>query len=331
MEIQARIAGFVALGNHLMNPNNPSLEEVKQRAQSENAWFLPEFIEASIQQICKQFLKEAALNKWVAMYPSISNQFTHKKLGIVMAGNIPMVGFHDLLSALIAGHIAVVKLSSKDKVLMEYIIKTLQEIEPLWNDQIIIQEQLKNCDAYIATGSNNTSQYFEHYFGRFPHIIRKNKTSIAVLDGTETQEELDLLANDMMLYFGMGCRNVTQIWVPEDYNFEALLASLKRYDFVLDNHKYKHNFDYQLALLMMTRQYYMNTGSILLSENPSPFAAISQIHYQFYTPGKLPTFNLEEIQCVVGKGGLKLGSLQAPQLDQYADGVDTLAFLAGIK
>ncbi len=331
MEIQARIAGFVALGNHLMNPNNPSLEEVKQRAQSENAWFLPEFIEASIQQICKQFLKEAALNKWVAMYPSISNQFTHKKLGIVMAGNIPMVGFHDLLSALIAGHIAVVKLSSKDKVLMEYIITTLQEIEPLWNDQIIIQEQLKNCDAYIATGSNNTSQYFEHYFGRFPHIIRKNKTSIAVLDGTETQEELDLLANDMMLYFGMGCRNVTQIWVPEDYNFEALLASLKRYDFVLDNHKYKHNFDYQLALLMMTRQYYMNTGSILLSENPSPFAAISQIHYQFYTPGKLPTFNLEEIQCVVGKGGLKLGSLQAPQLDQYADGVDTLAFLAGIK
>jgi hypothetical protein len=331
MEIQARIAGFVAFGNHLMNPNNPSLEEVKQRAQSENAWFLPEFIEASIQQICKQFLNEAALNEWVAMYPSISNQFTHKKLGIVMAGNIPMVGFHDLLSALIAGHIAVVKLSSKDKVLMEYIIKTLQEIEPLWNDQIIIQEQLKNCDAYIATGSNNTSQYFEHYFGRFPHIIRKNKTSIAVLDGTETQEELDLLANDMMLYFGMGCRNVTQIWVPEDYNFEALLASLKRYDFVLDNHKYKHNFDYQLALLMMTRQYYMNTGSILLSENPSPFAAISQIHYQFYTPGKLPSFNLEEIQCVVGKGGLQLGSLQAPQLDQYADGVDTLAFLVGIK
>ena len=331
MEIQARIAGFVALGNHLMNPNNPSLEEVKQRAQSENAWFLPEFIDASIEQICTQFLNEAALIDWVALYPTIPQEFTHKKVGIVMAGNIPMVGFHDLLSTLMAGHIAVIKLSSKDKVLMEYIIESLQKSAPLWKDQIIIQEQLKHCDAYIATGSNNTSQYFEHYFGKFPHIIRKNKTSIAIIEGTETKEELDLLANDMMLYFGMGCRNVTQIWVPEQYNFEPLLDSLKKYDFILDNHKYKHNFDYQLALLMMTRQYYMNTGSILLSENPSPFAAISQIHYQYYQAGNLPQFNVEEIQCVVGKNRLAFGSLQAPKLSQYADGVDTLAFLSTLN
>ena len=329
MEIQARIAGFVALGVHLSNQNNPDLIDLKQRAQSENAWFLPEFIDASIIQICTQFLQKAALEEWVATYPSISSKFTHKKVGIVMAGNIPMVGFHDLLSTLIAGHIAVIKLSSKDKILMEYIVQTLQSIQPLWNDQIIIQEQLKNCDAYIATGSNNTSQYFEHYFGKFPHIIRKNKTSIAILDGTESPAELSLLADDMMLYFGMGCRNVTQLWVPTGYSFEPLLAALKKYDFVLDNHKYKHNFDYQLALLMMTRQFYMNTGSILLSENPSPFAAISQVHYQFYEPGKLPNFNSEEIQCVVGKGSLAFGSLQAPSLSQYADGVDTLSFLSG--
>jgi len=331
MEIQARIAGFVALGKHLMNQNNPELKEVKQRAQSENAWFLPEFIDASIEQICTQFLNEAALIDWAALYPTIPQEFTHKKVGIVMAGNIPMVGFHDLLSTLMAGHIAVVKLSSKDRVLMEYIIETLQKFAPLWKDQIIIQEQLKHCDAYIATGSNNTSQYFEHYFGKFPHIIRKNKTSIAIIEGTETKEELDLLANDMMLYFGMGCRNVTQIWVPEQYNFEPLLDSLKKYDFILDNHKYKHNYDYQLALLMMTRQYYMNTGSILLSENPSPFAAISQIHYQYYQAGNLPQFNEEEIQCVVGKNRLAFGSLQAPKLSQYADGVDTLAFLSTLN
>jgi hypothetical protein len=331
MEIQARIAGFVALGKHLMNQNNPELKEVKQRAQSENAWFLPEFIDASIEQISTQFLNEAALIDWAALYPTIPQEFTHKKVGIVMAGNIPMVGFHDLLSTLMAGHIAVVKLSSKDRVLMEYIIETLQKFAPLWKDQIIIQEQLKHCDAYIATGSNNTSQYFEHYFGKFPHIIRKNKTSIAVIEGTETKEELDLLANDMMLYFGMGCRNVTQIWVPEHYNFEPLLDSLKKYDFILDNHKYKHNYDYQLALLMMTRQYYMNTGSILLSENPSPFAAISQIHYQYYQAGNLPQFNEEEIQCVVGKNRLAFGSLQAPKLSQYADGVDTLAFLSTLN
>jgi len=331
MEIQARIAGFVALGKHLMNQNNPELKEVKQRAQSENAWFLPEFIDASIEQISTQFLNEAALIDWAALYPTIPQEFTHKKVGIVMAGNIPMVGFHDLLSTLMAGHIAVVKLSSKDRVLMEYIIETLQKFAPLWKDQIIIQEQLKHCDAYIATGSNNTSQYFEHYFGKFPHIIRKNKTSIAIIEGTETKEELDLLANDMMLYFGMGCRNVTQIWVPEHYNFEPLLDSLKKYDFILDNHKYKHNYDYQLALLMMTRQYYMNTGSILLSENPSPFAAISQIHYQYYQAGNLPQFNEEEIQCVVGKNRLAFGSLQAPKLSQYADGVDTLAFLSTLN
>jgi hypothetical protein len=331
MEIQARIAGFVALGKHLMNQNNPELKEVKQRAQSENAWFLAEFIDASIEQISTQFLNEAALIDWAALYPTIPQEFTHKKVGIVMAGNIPMVGFHDLLSTLMAGHIAVVKLSSKDRVLMEYIIETLQKFAPLWKDQIIIQEQLKHCDAYIATGSNNTSQYFEHYFGKFPHIIRKNKTSIAIIEGTETKEELDLLAHDMMLYFGMGCRNVTQIWVPEQYNFEPLLDSLKKYDFILDNHKYKHNYDYQLALLMMTRQYYMNTGSILLSENPSPFAAISQIHYQYYQAGNLPQFNEEEIQCVVGKNRLAFGSLQAPKLSQYADGVDTLAFLSTLN
>jgi hypothetical protein len=230
-----------------------------------------------------------------------------------------------------AGHIAVVKLSSKDKVLMDYIIQSLKTIEPLWEDQIIIQDQLKNCDAYIATGSNNTSQYFEYYFGKFPHIIRKNKTSIAILEGNETAESLSLLADDMMLYFGMGCRNVTQLWVPTGYSFETLLDALKKYDFLLENHKYKHNYDYQLALLMMTRQFYMNTGSILLSENPSPFAAISQVHYQFYEPGKMPTVNKEAIQCVVGKAGLEFGSLQFPKLSQYADGVDTLAFLASLN
>jgi hypothetical protein len=331
MEIQARIAGFVALGQELMKQNNPALEEVKQRAQSENAWFLPTFIDASLTQISQQFLQESALKDWASLYPNISANFTHKKIGIVMAGNIPLVGFHDLLSTLMAGHIAVVKLSSKDKVLMQFVIETLIKIQPLWKDQIIIQDQLKNCDAYIATGSNNTSQYFEYYFGKFPHIIRKNKTSIALLEGNESAETLDLLADDMMLYFGMGCRNVTQLWVPTGYAFEPLLAALKKYDFILENHKYKHNYDYQLALLMMTRQFYMNTGAILLSENPSPFAAISQVHYQFYEPGNTPTFNLEEIQCIVGKGGLDFGSLQAPRLDQYADGVDTLAFLAGLN
>lgn len=327
MKLQARIAGFVALGENLKTPENKVFQDVKTSASIQNSWFLPEFIDQSVNQIVKHFLQKSALEQWTALYPSISDNFTGKKVGIVMAGNIPMVGFHDLLSTLIAGHIAVVKLSSKDTILMEYIIDTLKSINPLWEDQIHIQEQLKACDAYIATGSNNTSQYFEHYFGKFPNIIRKNKTSIAILDGTETLEDLTLLANDMMLYFGMGCRNVTQVWVPTDYDFIPLLDALKQYNYIIDQHKYKHNYDYQLALLMMTRQFYMDTGAILMSENPSPFAAISQIHYQYYTPGALPIIDHSEIQCIVGKNGLQFGSLQQPQLHQYADGVDTLQFL----
>jgi hypothetical protein len=248
-----------------------------------------------------------------------------------MAGNIPLVGFHDLLSTLIAGHTAVVKLSSKDTILMKYVIESLIEINPAFQDLIIEQEQLKNCDAYIATGSNNTGRYFEQYFGKYPHIIRKNKTSIAILNGQESKAELDLLADDMLLYFGMGCRNVTQIWVPEGYEFIPLLEAMKKYNYLGDEHKYKHNYNYQLALLMMNRQFYMDTGGILLSENPSPFAALSQIHYQFYTPGKLPTIDSSEIQCIVGQHGITFGGPQKPSLLEYADGVDTLEFLSKIQ
>ena len=331
MNLQARIKGFVTLGQQLSDTNNTQLIEAKSAAYQQNAWFLPEFIDQAIQQIRKQFLQQKALEEWTAAYPSLSDNPTHIKVGIVMAGNIPLVGFHDLLSTLIAGHTAVVKRSSKDQVLMDFIIASLIEINPAFETQILVQEQLKNCDAYIATGGNTAGNYFEYYFGKFPHIIRKNKTSIAILDGTETLAELAFLADDCMLYYGMGCRNVTQIWVPEGYDFIPFLNALKKYNYLQDQHKYKHNYDYQLALLMMRKQLYMDSGGVLMSENPSPFAAISQIHYQQYPLGSIPTFNLDEIQCVVGKNQLPFGSLQKPDLAQYADGVDSLAFLSGLK
>jgi hypothetical protein len=331
MNLQARIKGFVTLGQQLSDPNNALLIEAKSAAYQQNAWFLPEFIDQAIQQIREQFLQQKALEEWTAAYPSISNEATHLKVGIVMAGNIPLVGFHDLLSTLIAGHTAIVKRSSKDEVLMDFIITSLIKIDPAFGQQITVQEQLKNCDAYIATGGNTTGNYFEYYFGKFPHIIRKNKTSIAILDGTETLAELAALADDCMLYYGMGCRNVTQIWVPEGYDFIPFLTALKKYNYLLDQHKYKHNYDYQLALLMMGKKLYMDSGGVLMSENPSPFAAISQIHYQQYPLGSVPTLNLDEIQCVVGKNQLPFGSLQKPLLAQYADGVDSLAFLSGLK
>ena len=330
MNLQARIKGFVTLGQQLSDTNNTLLIAAKSAAYQQNAWFLPEFIDQAIQQIREQFLQQKALEEWTALYPAIADQATHLKVGIVMAGNIPLVGFHDLLSTLIAGHTAVVKRSSKDQVLMNFIITSLIEIDPAFEAQILVQEQLKNCDAYIATGGNTAGNYFEYYFGKFPHIIRKNKTSIAILDGTETLAALAALADDCMLYYGMGCRNVTQIWVPEGYDFIPFLTALKKYNYLLDQHKYKHNYDYQLALLMMRKQLYMDSGGVLLSENPSPFAAISQIHYQHYPLGALPAFNLDEIQCVVGKNHLPFGSLQKPHLSQYADGVDSLAFLSGL-
>jgi hypothetical protein len=330
MNLQARIKGFVALGQQLSDTSNNLLIEAKLAAYQQNAWFLPEFIDQAIQQTSEQFLKESALIEWTATYPFIADQATHKRVGIVMAGNIPLVGFHDLLSTLIAGHTAVVKRSSKDQVLMDFVISSLIKINPAFEAQIIVQEQLKHCDAYIATGGNTAGNYFEYYFGKFPHIIRKNKTSIAILDGTETLSELAALADDCMLYYGMGCRNVTQIWVPEGYDFIPFLTALKKYNYLIDQHKYKHNYDYQLALLMMGKKMYMDSGGVLMSENPSPFAAISQIHYQQYQSGSVPTFNLDEIQCVVGKNHLPFGSLQKPLLAQYADGVDSLAFLSGL-
>jgi len=330
MNLQTRINSFFLLGSHLLDEKNVDLAEAKTRAYEQNSWFLPSFIEESISQIARQFLNKETLTQWTSLYPQIGNDGTGIKVGIVMAGNIPLVGFHDLLSTLIAGHTAVVKLSSKDTVLMEYVIKRLISIDSEFEQTIIVQDQLKNCDAYIATGSNNTSRYFEQYFGKFPHIIRSNKTSIAILDGQESVHDLALLTEDIMLYFGRGCRNVTQIWVPEGYDFIPLLNAFKKYNYLLDEHKYKHNYDYQLALLIMNRQFYMDSGGILLSENASPFAAISQVHYQFYKE-EVPAFNREEIQCVVGKGGLSFGSLQQPELSQYADGVDTLAFLSNLR
>ena len=331
MNLQARIKGFVALGQQLSDPNNTLLIEAKSEAYRQNAWFLPEFIDQAILQIREQFLDQSALEAWTTAYPSIPNEATNLKVGIVMAGNIPLVGFHDLLSTLIAGHTAVVKRSSKDQVLMDFMIASLIKIDPSFEAQISVQEQLKNCDAYIATGGNTAGNYFEYYFGKFPHIIRKNKTSIAILDGAETLSELAALADDCMLYYGMGCRNVTQIWVPEGYDFMPFLNALKKYNYLLDQHKYKHNYDYQLALLMMGKKLYMDSGGVLMSENASPFAAISQIHYQQYKLGTTPIFNLDEIQCVVGKNHLPFGSLQKPHLSQYADGVDSLAFLSNLK
>jgi len=192
---------------------------------------------------------------------------------------------------------------------------------------------LKGCDAYITTGSNNSARYFEYYFSKYPNIIRRNRTSVAVLDGTETPEELDKLADDVHLYFGMGCRNVTKIFIPKNYDFIPILSAFKKYDRFKDHHKYKNNYDYNLALHILNGKFYMTNESVILVESPSIFSPISQLNYEFYTRKKDVDESLrllEYLQCAVGHGYIPFGQAQLPSLTDYADGVDTMKFLTSL-
>jgi hypothetical protein len=250
-----------------------------------------------------------------------------------MAGNIPLVGFHDLLCTFITGHYAVIKPSSKDEPLISFLTTKMVELNSASSSYFTIASMLKNCDAYIATGSNNSSTYFEYYFAKYPHIIRKNRTSVAVLTGEESADELDALADDVYQYFGLGCRNVTKIMVPRDYNFEPFVNSLKKYNYLFDYQKYKNNYDYNLAIHLLNNKYYMSSGSILLVEDPSPFSPIAQLHYEYYddiNEVKKTLKGNDAIQCVVGKEGLPFGAAQKPGVCDFADGVDTIQFLKEI-
>lgn len=332
MTLQERIQLMTRLGAYIQ-ANSEAWQQVKDRAYRENAWFIPEFTDLATGQIASRFLQEAALQNWTSQYNVPNQQANPKQVGIVMAGNIPLVGFHDLLCVFMSGHHAVIKASSKDEILIRHLVDRMLEWAPNLEKSIVFADQLKGCDAYLATGSNNTSRYFDYYFGKYPNIIRKNRTSVAVLDGTESPEELSALASDIQLYFGLGCRNVTQLMVPRNYDFLPLLQALKSYAYLMDYHKYKHNFDYHLALLIMGNKYYMNNDSLILTENISPFSPVSQVHYRTYdhiADTEAWLHNNADIQCIVGHGHLPFGTAQAPSLTDYADGVDTMAFLLKI-
>ena len=330
MTLQERIMLMGRLGEYLKGHDEAWLA-AKEKAYRQNAWFIPEFIEEAALNIADRFLVPSLLQDWAARYDVPVTQQNPKTVGIVMAGNIPLVGFHDLLCVFISGHKAMIKPSSKDDTLMRHIVTKLAEWNAAVNEHVSFAERLSGCDAYIATGSNNSGRYFDYYFGKYPHIIRRNRTSVAVLDGNETAAELQLLAKDMQLYFGLGCRNVTKLFVPQGYDFVPLLDILRRYSYFLDFHKYKHNFDYHLALLIMGNKFYMTNDSIIFTENTSPFSPVSQVHYEYYT-GLNPalTESDADIQCIAGRGHVPFGAAQSPALDDYADGVDTMQFLTAL-
>jgi hypothetical protein len=328
MDLQTRLNLLTRLGQYILS-NPESWQSAKIKAGHENGWFIPEFVELATSSISSNFLDATKLGEWTSSYSIPTIQEQPKMVGIVMAGNIPLVGFHDFLSTFVAGHKQAIKLSSKDQVLIRHLAERLIEWNPEVNNYIRFGEMLKGCDAYIATGSNNTARYFHYYFKKYAHIIRRNRTSVAVLNGNETAEQLEKLADDVYLYFGRGCRNVTKIFVPANYDFIPLLDVFLKYDHLVNYHKYKNNYDYQLALLILNKRYYMTNGSILLAENKSIFSPISQLHYEFYTEEPDLTANgvKEDIQCIVGQGGLSFGQAQQPGLCDYPDGRDTLQFL----
>ncbi len=310
--------------------NNSEWQETCFRAENQNSWFTQEFINLAVKQIATYYLNEKSIEQ---VFKKYSFKPEKKIVGIVMAGNIPLVGFHDFLCVFLSGHKMLIKLSSKDAVLFTHVLKKIIEWQPKLKHEIVLSEMLKNCDAYIATGSNNSSLYFDQYFGKYPNIIRRNRTSVAIIDGTESEEELQLLANDIFYYFGLGCRNVTKIYVPTNYNFEPLINVLKKFDYLADHQKLKNNFDYNLAIFLLNKNYFMATASLLLTENESFFSPLGVLYYSFYDNDNendiISTLkDNDSIQVIVSKKHIPFGTAQCPSLFDFADGEDTLKFLA---
>jgi len=304
-----------------------------KRQHEFNSWFILEQLVFACKSWCIS-LTYNNLTKWTSNYTLGSNKT--KTVAIVMAGNIPLVGFHDFLSALIAGHKVLIKASHNDKHLLPILAKYLEFIEPKFKNFIrFTDEKLSNFDAVIATGSDNTSRYFEYYFGKYPHIIRKNRNSVAVLTGNETQEELTLLGEDIFRYFGLGCRSVSKLFVPKDYNFDNFFKAIFIYADIINYKKYQNNYDYNKAVYLMSEFKLLENGFLMLKEDPSYASPIATLFYEYYdnldSLESQLTLDADKIQCIVSKAPLKstiaFGQTQQPALWDYADGVDTLAFL----
>ncbi len=329
MNLPQRISLLTRLGDYLL-ANGPAWQEAKLRAGQQNGWFTEAFIDHAVTHMARHWLTRSVLEQWAADEGLGQGQEDPKTVGVVMAGNIPLVGFHDWLSVFISGHRALVKLSSKDAVLLPHLLEQLSTWEPACASRTVIADRINGANAYIATGSNNSSRYFSYYFGKYPHLIRKNRTATALLTGQETPAVLEALADDVHLYFGMGCRNVTKLYVPAGYDFVPLLQAFKKYEYLGEHHKYKNNYDYQLALHILNKHYYMTNGTLLLVEQESIFSPISQLHYEFYssqTEAFAKAGSHPELQCLVAAGALPFGSSQHPAINDYADGVNTLTFL----
>jgi hypothetical protein len=339
MKLEERIAAFAALGKKIEGLSESEKTKLCGRAANENSWFTEAHILLALKGL-QEFCDSSKVSNWISKY-NLKDQ--GKSVGLVMAGNIPMVGFHDLFCVLMSGNKAMVKLSSSDKVLVSQLIDWLVEINKDFSNTIFIADRLNDADAVIATGSDNTARYFHYYFGKKPHIIRQNRTSVAVLTGDESKEDIDNLGSDIFSYYGLGCRNVSKIYVPQDFDFTAFLDALSKtnYQNITEHHKYSNNYDYNKSIFLVNGDKHLDTGFVLLKEDKEQLVSpISVIYYAFYDSPQQLQLTLagqqDKIQCTVGNvdwlDGLKLfGHTQLPQLSDYADGVDTMQFLSNLK
>ena len=334
--LEDRIRAFSTVGRILQNMRPSERATLYQGARAENSWFTEDTIELALQGL-QSYLNETKLQQWTQGLPTVPTSV--KKIGVVMAGNIPLVGFHDFLTVLISGHTLWAKLSSQDSFLLKYIAHILLEIEPRFQEFLVFAERLSDVNAIIATGSDNSSRYFEYYFAKYPHIIRKNRTSVAVLNGEESEEELYALGQDVFQYYGLGCRNVSKLYIPTDYSLEPLMNAWQPYQSVLNHHKYHNNYDYIKSIYLINGEPMYDTGFMLLRESSDLVSPIATIFYEQYQNKADLTQVLiaqqPKIQCIVSQDGwfpdsIPFGQAQQPELWDYADGVDTLAFVNGL-
>jgi hypothetical protein len=331
MSFERKVEILSAVKNNILN-NPPDLQNAILKAGIENKWFTHKNTDIAINAIADKYLDKQNLLKWLSAYND--KQVKHC-IGIIAAGNIPLVGFHDLLCAFICDAPVKIKLSSKDYSLMEFFIELLKEYDPEWRVEIV--EKLSDFDAVIATGSNNTNRYFEYYFKNAPTLLRQHRNSVAILDGSETKEDLRLLAHDIFQYFGMGCRNVTQILIPAGYDPASLFEHFSEYSYLAEHQLYKDNFDYNCTLLLMNKVPHLANYFVILKEDQSIQPRLATVHYSFYnTSDDIENYlnsNKKNIQCIVGnndKADIPFGKAQKPELTDYADNTDTLQFLLSL-
>ena len=340
LTLHERLDLLAELGHYLRSGGDAELDDAVRKSYLENRWFTEENTRNALNAIAETMLDREKLEAWARQYPISNIPHPDKTVGLIMAGNIPLVGFHDWLCVFVAGRRAKVKCSDKDKRLLPLLVKKMGEWKhESWEYTEFVPENepIRGFDAVIATGSNNTARYFEQYFVKYPHIIRRNRNAVAVLNGLETLPDLLALGRDVFSYFGLGCRNVSKLYVPHGYHFDALLEALHEYRDIVNHDKYKNNFDYNLTLLLLNQVPYKNNGCLLLKEDAALSSRIASVHYEYYDDlfdiDRLLAEKKEEIQCVVSNMPLQdfavlpFGKSQEPGLSDYADGVDVMRFL----